>query len=143
MTVRRTILVLALVAAAVLGATRWIAMPWVVVGPSMAPALADGDRVLVDLWSYRRRGPRPGEIVLFRGPGDVPLVKRVVDGPLPPARRAGPLVDPTRPHEPAYWLLGDHAAISVDSRRFGPVPRERIRGRVLVRYWPPSRAGRI
>jgi signal peptidase I len=126
-----------------LALTRWVAIPWVVVGPSMAPTLRQGDRVLIDLWSYRRRAPRPGEVALLDGPGNVPLVKRVVRGPLPPGERVGDLVDPTRPREPLYWVEGDNRAVSADSRRFGPVPWRRFRGRILFRYWPLSDAGPI
>ena len=38
--------------------TSWIATPWSIAGPSMEPTLRPGDRVLVDLWSYRHRRPR-------------------------------------------------------------------------------------
>ena len=41
------------------------------------------------------------------------------------------------------WVLGDNAAASHDSRRFGPVPRESFRGRVVWRYWPLERAGSV
>ena len=139
----RLALALALATLATLAATRWLAIPWLVVGPSMAPSLRHGDRVLIDLWTYRRRGPLPGEVALIEGPASLPLVKRVIRGPLPPGERVGDLVDPTRPHEPLFWVEGDNRPVSADSRRFGPVPRDRFRGRVVFRYWPPSDAGPI
>lgn len=139
----RVVAALALSTLAILAITRWAAIPWVVLGPSMAPALRHGDRVLIDLWTYRRRAPQVGEVALLRGPGNLPLVKRVVRGPLPPSERVGDLVDPTHPREPLFWVEGDNREVSADSRRFGPVPRHRFRGRVLVRYWPPSEAGPI
>lgn len=135
-------LALAVVAVAVLLVTRYLGVPWVVSGVSMSPALEPGDRVVVDLWSYRHRAPRPGEVALFDGPGDLPMVKRVrsvrPDGaPLTPALpRLGP-------QEGSWYVLGDNARASEDSRMFGPVPRHRFRGRLLFRYWPPSRAGFI
>jgi signal peptidase I len=135
--------VLAACTLAVLALTRWVVIPWMVVGPSMAPTLQHGDLVLIDLWSYRTRGPRPPEIALLDGPGGLPLVKRVVRGPLPPGRRIGDLVDPTRTREPLFWVEGDNREVSVDSRTFGPVPLARFRGRVVFRYWPPSTAGPI
>jgi hypothetical protein len=52
-------------------------------------------------------------------------------------------VDPTRTHEPVFWVEGDRGDLSADSRLFGPVPRSRFRGRVLFRYWPLSGAGPI
>jgi signal peptidase I len=109
-------------------AAEGIAVPWTVGGGSMTPTLRPGDRVLVDLWTYRHRAPRPGEVVLLSGPGDLPLVKRVsrVD------RRNG-----------TVWVVGDRPMASVDSRAFGALPLERIRGRVVYRFWPPERSGPI
>ena len=40
-----------------------------------------------------------------------------------------------------YFVLGDNRPRSSDSREFGQVPEELIRGRVDLRLWPPSRAG--
>jgi signal peptidase I len=34
------------------------------------------------------------------------------------------------------FLLGDHRAVSVDSRAFGPVPATDVVGTVDVRVWP-------
>jgi hypothetical protein len=43
--------------------------------------------------------------------------------------------------EGGWWLQSDNpAAGAVDSGRFGPVPEEKIVGRVLVRYWPLRRS---
>lgn len=135
--------VLAGTALAVLAVTRWVAIPWMVVGPSMAPTLEHGDLVLIDRWTYGRRDPQPGEIALLEGPGGLPLVKRVLGGPVPRGDRIGDLVDPTKPREPLFWVEGDNRTLSADSRQFGPVPRARFRGRVFFRYWPLSAAGPI
>jgi len=81
----------------------------VVNGPSMAPALRDGDRVLV----RRTRAARRGDIVLVAMPTGW-IIKRVAL----PGRR--------------LFLLGDNAAESIDSRDFGYVPAERLYG-VVVR----------
>jgi signal peptidase I len=40
-----------------------------------------------------------------------------------------------------YWMQGDDRDNSADSRYFGPVPEENLRGRPLLRYWPPKRIG--
>ena len=110
----------------------------------MEPTLRDGDRVLVDLLTLRRRLPRPGEVVVFEGPGDEDLVKRIAREPYPgkdpyPAARLAT----NSPLEPAFVALGDNSDESFDSRAFGRVPQHRIRGRVIWRYWPVSRAGPI
>ena len=36
-------------------------------------------------------------------------------------------------------VLGDNRDNSNDSRAYGPVPRDVIKGRVWVRYWPLTR----
>jgi len=118
--------------------TEWTVMPWVVAGRSMEPALSAGDCVLVDRWTYRHRPPRVGEVVLVLGSSDLPLVKRVATPPGP----AGAAPRGTR-SQAALWVVGDNRSDSVDSRQFGAVPRERFGGRVVYRYWPPSRAGRV
>lgn len=126
-------------------ATRLLVMPFAVGGDSMRPSLRAGDRVLVDLWTYRQRAPRAGEIVLFRGPppGDLPMIKRVASPPPFPDDRPRRSRWPgsRRIAEPGLWVLGDNAGNSSDSRTLGPVPRDRVIGRVAWRYWPPLRAG--
>lgn len=141
---RDLLAVLAISGILVWSATRWIAVPWAVRGSSMDPTLEDGDRVIVDLMTLRRRTPRVGEIVVFAGPGDDDLVKRVAREPYPGAPSfPTPILVPASPLEPTYVLLGDNPPESSDSRNFGRVPRHRLRGRVVWRYWPPSRLGPI
>jgi signal peptidase I len=138
---------LGLLAATIFLATRFLVLPWAVLGGSMEPTLSPGDRVLVDVWSYRQRAPRPGEIALFRGPlpGERVLIKRAA--PLPrgkwPVVRGSLWPGGGAASGEVVWVRGDNESHSVDSRSFGPVPRDRIRGRVVFRYWPPSRAGPI
>lgn len=40
-----------------------------------------------------------------------------------------------------YWMQGDNRDNSSDSRYFGPVPEENLRGTPLFRYWPVGRIG--
>jgi len=110
----------------------------------MEPTLVDGDRVLVDLWTLRRRAPRPGEVVVLSGPGDEPLVKRVAREPYFGSETYPPPTIPSESAlEPAFIVLGDNRGASRDSREFGRVPQHCLRGRVLWRYWPVSRWGSI
>jgi signal peptidase I len=100
---------------------------------SMEPALQPGDWVL----GVRRRHARRGEVVVFDHPQrpGFEMVKRVAAPP-------GETVDETALGPGGLWVLGDNpAAGSVDSRRLGPIPLERLRARLLWRYrpWPPTR----
>jgi len=112
--------------------TEFLARPWVVQGNSMEPTLGAGDRVIVDLWTYRHRPPRPGEVVLIEAahPGSPTIVKRVAVSP-----------DGDAHDKRKLWVLGDNPVSSADSRQIGWIPLERIVGRVAFLYWPPVRAG--
>ena len=86
----------------------------------MAPLLEPGDEILVDPRAYRRVPPRPGDIVIARHPfrTDLLLVKRVA-----------------AVRENGYCRLeGENRSESTDSHVFGPLPPERILGRVTSRF---------
>lgn len=94
----------------------------------MGPSLIAGDWLLVDPDAYRRRAPRPGDIVVVpdpREPGRL-LVKRV----------GRVFVDHVE-------ILGDVPQASTDSRTFGPVETATVVGRAWARYWPPRRVGPV
>jgi signal peptidase I len=38
-----------------------------------------------------------------------------------------------------YFFVGDNRGESCDSRRWGPVPRGNLIGKVIATYWPPTR----
>lgn len=94
-------------------------------GDSMSPALLPGDRLLVEAFSFSRRTPRVGEIVLAADPREPSreLVKRVVE-----VSARGELV-----------VRGDAADRSTDSREFGPLPGDAVRWRAVLRYAPLRR----
>ena len=105
----------------------------------MTPAIQSGDWLLVD--PMVRTWPRVGGVVVFREPeSDLLAIKRI-------AARGGahvPIEEGLLHLEPdEAWLLGDAADRSVDSRRYGPVPFERLVGRAWFRYAPLRRLGRI
>ncbi len=84
----------------------------------MEPALHAGDYVLVNRWAYRRRTPVAGDLVVLRNPEATGqfLVKRIMSG------------DTTS----GFFVLGDNATRSRDSRHFGMVPVHLIVGKVRV-----------
>ena len=49
----------------------------------------------------------------------------------------GPVVVP----ENAYFAMGDNRDNSCDSRFWGPVPKQNIKGKAWLLHWPPSRMG--
>jgi len=93
-------------------------------GPSMAPALRDGD---FSRLSARR--VRTGDVVLARHPDradSLLIVKRAV------RREAG-----------GWWLESDNAFVTSDSREFGAVPDRMVLARAVLRLRDPLRIGRI
>jgi type IV secretory pathway protease TraF len=60
------------------------------------------------------------------------MVKRIVALP-------GDLVGERRMLDDEYWVEGDLASASTDSRRFGPVARRGLKARVVLIYWPKER----
>ncbi|MFI5258217.1 MAG: S26 family signal peptidase [Candidatus Limnocylindrales bacterium] len=106
---------------------------------SMAPALKAGDWLMLD--PTYRRWPRRGSVVVFREPETGLLaIKRLSAGPGDRVRISAGILH-LGPDE--AWLLGDNRAVSVDSRRYGPVPVEALVGRAWFRYAPLSRFGPI
>ena len=85
----------------------------------MEPTLRAGDFILVHRWTYRRRPPAAGDVVVLRDPETAGrfLVKRIESGD----SRSG------------FFVLGDNTDRSRDSRHFGRVPMERIVGKVRYR----------
>jgi signal peptidase I len=129
-------------------------------GQSMAPTLADQDRLIVNKLAYRLSVPQRGDIVMLYYPinPDKSFVKRVIaeegdtvrvvdgrvyvndvpvrDDFVPPEYRShddwGPQVIP----EGYYFVMGDHRNNSSDSRHWGFVPKKYIIGKVQLRWWP-------
>ena len=85
---------------------------------SMEPTLLEGDQVIASPLPYRWRPPAVGDLVVLRHPTEPRfLVKRVVD------------VDGQR-----VSVRGDNRDRSTDSRAFGPVSRDALVGKVLLRW---------
>ncbi len=89
---------------------------------SMEPTFRAGDYVLVNRWAYRVRKPSEGDVVVVRDPEQPTkfIVKRVS----------------SVAEADAYFLVGDNAESSRDSRHFGAIRKERIVGKVWLRLRP-------
>ena len=134
---------------------RFLGRPMRVLGTSMLPVLRPGNIILVRCFSYRRSAPQRGEIVVARPSslGGRALVKRVRATPHEEVAVASPFdfaQDSSRASgsesrnsrtwslgADEYFLLGDHAADSLDSRKLGPITRRELIGRAWLRVWPP------
>ena len=142
----------------------FILQPFQVAGLSMTPTLEDRDYLLVDRLFFRGAGLERGDLVVFKLDGDSRfMVKRVLglpgeevsahDGVL----RVGqtPVSNPVNGHSripdfgpvqvppSSYFLMGDNAVESLDSRAFGSVARSNIYGRSFFRYLPLERSGSL
>jgi signal peptidase I len=127
------------------------------------------DRVLAAPIVYRVRSPRRGDVAVFHSPsaaaaecvGGGTFVKRIIGlpGEVVSERSGYVYIDGRLLHEPyvdevdrdsqsrtwprvpegAYFMMGDNRADSCDSRQWGPVPRGKLIGPVVLTYWPPTR----
>src|SRR2546423_12675721 len=113
----------ALAAVAVLALLRLRPFRVEVRGDSMRPTLAPGD------WCIATRGGRveKGDVVVVERPDQpgLELVKRVTGAP----GENGLGFD-------EWFVEGDEPSASTDSRHFGPVHQDAIRGRVRLGYRP-------
>ena len=141
----RQILLLVLGALVIASLIRiFIAEPFIVTGSSMQPSYRNNDYLVIDLVSYHFKKPQRGEIIVFRYPLDpsLYLVKRVVALPGEIVDEASGKVEGTTASttitlaNDEYYVLGDNASESTDSRQWGPLQERFIVGRVALRLWP-------
>jgi len=131
---------------------------------SMVPTLEIGDRLLANKFIYRFTEPERGDIVVFDSlENDDTLIKRVVGLEGDEIRVQGgllfvngepqeePYLNEEEPFRGYYgpltvpkgdvFVMGDNRGNSADSRVFGPVPLDNIKGEAFIRFWPISKIG--
>jgi signal peptidase I len=149
----------------------FIFQPFFVKGQSMEPNFENGDYLIVDEISYYFRAPERGEVIVFRYPNDPTqrYIKRIIglpgetveikDGKITAFDQGGAKVLEETSYLPPsdftpgdlettlnqnqYFVMGDNRIASSDSRRWGPLDKNYIIGRVIIRAWPFVSAAEI
>lgn len=148
--------------------TKFVANHTTVDGPSMEPALYDGDNLIVEKVSYMTGEPQRFDVIVFRHTENVNYIKRIVGLPGEQVRieegkiyinetpiydaygdgtmKEGGIAEETITlGNDEYFVLGDNRDHSEDSRdeNVGPVKAETIIGRAWLRVTPFERFGLI
>lgn len=155
-----TVIVLAIALPLALGLHTFVTQVYAISGHSMEPTLHDGERVVIDKLHPGVKEVAIGDLVIFTSNQDSRknLVKRVIGiaGDTIELRgskvlRNGEVLQETYIHRALYpdqpgealtipvdhvFVLGDNRPQSQDSRHFGPIPLESVKGRVFLRLWP-------
>lgn len=120
----------ALVAGAAFAFARYHPARIAIEGVSMAPTLLPGDWALVVTPERFHRD----DVVVVEHPQrpGYEIVKRLIGVP-------GGVVAGRELAEDEYWVEGDFAHRSTDSRDFGPVSADHLKAKVVLVYWPAVR----
>ena len=138
--------------------------PFIVPTPSMEPTLMVQDKVIVNKFSYKFRGIKRGDIIVFPSPVNEgkDLVKRAIafEGETIKLGTDGLIYINGDPIEKDYYIsidppeytgqtfkigkneifaMGDNRNNSYDSRYFGAIQKSDVFGKVFMIYWPVSR----
>ncbi len=159
-----------IIAVLVAGTILFFIKPTVVQQTSMLPTFKEGDYLITYKRAYSHKEPERGDVVVFQSSltddsgNDKLLIKRVIGLPgeiitikdgmvyingeeykesyLNDGYTPGDIDDYVIP-EGKYFCMGDNRVVSIDSRSadVGPVDKDLIMGKVVVRLFPFSRIG--
>ena len=138
--------------------------PFFVLGDSMLPNYENYDYLIIEKVSYKLRSPQREDVVIFRPPVNLRAyyIKRVIGLPeetikiedgkiyvLNSEYPKGFLMNEAylplqstpgnyefKLNKDEYFVLGDNRDESYDSRKWGPIHKQQIAGRVLIRVMP-------
>ena len=147
----------------------FVVQPFIVEGASMEPTFENGEYLVVDEISLRFSDIKRGDVVIFHPPHNASLyyIKRVIGLPgeaveikdggiyiyndefpegtrldennyLPESALSGNK-QKVYLKDKEYFVAGDNRGNSLDSRSFGPIVLERIKGKVFLRAFPFNR----
>lgn len=145
----------------------FVAQPFIVHGASMDQTFTQNDYLIIDEFSYLLRDPARGEVVVFKNPQNESqyFIKRVIGlpGETVNVRDGATFITKTdgtqlKLEEPfigseslknayqklgadQYFVMGDNRSVSWDSRYWGVLTRDKIRGRAFLRLFPFSQIG--
>ena len=149
----------------------FLIQPFYVKGASMEPTFYDHEYLIINEISYRFNEPERGDVVVYKYPRDPKqyFIKRIIglpgetmeikDGEIFIYNKEYPTGQKleekfylsedivtsgdknTILKDSDFFVLGDNRKSSLDSRNFGPLPREMIVGKVFLRGWPFDRVG--
>ncbi len=143
-----------------------IFQPFYVPSKSMVPTLRPGDRFIVSKFNYWFAQPQRGDVIVFKYPvnPDKDFVKRVIglSGETLSIRNNHVYINGKKLDEPylrknlvmedfgpvpvpegTLFMMGDNRNDSRDSRFWGPLDKDLIIGKAIVRFWPLNRSGFI
>lgn len=148
---------------------RYVIQRTIVDGTSMESTLQDEDNLLVEKVSYHLSEPKRFDVIVFYPFGkenEAYYIKRVIGLPgetiqivgdtiyingealeedygKDPMTKSGIAKEPLTLGEDEYFVLGDNRTVSEDSRypEIGPVTKDKIAGRAVLRIYPFSKFG--
>jgi len=144
----------------------FIAQPFIVSGESMSPTFLSGEYLIVDEISYRFNEPQRGDVVIFKYPKDLSkfFIKRIIALPGENIEMvdgnvfiSSDKIERTQIIEKylgsndfnnlnvtlgsdEYYVMGDNRHSSLDSRSWGPLSKDLIRGKAFLRLLPISKS---
>lgn len=147
----------------------FVVQPFKIPSGSMRLTLVEGDRILVNKYTYRFQEPQPGDIIVFKAidGSKKDFIKRLagIGGHAIEIKEGKVWIDNQILIEPKifrdlfyynrgeygaegqiiqipqehYFVLGDNSGSSHDSRFWGFVPKKNVIGRAFMIFWPPHR----